>query len=270
MDFWKFCKLVSSESDLVTYFQERGVLCQAVTCETCRREMRKQAYSEDIDGYCFRCPTCKRRRSIRHNSFLQKSKLELKTFAAILFFHHAETLQKHVAELVGISEQTLVDYSNFIREQCGSLLENETEMLGGPGVRVQVIYLMQFDESVLSAPKLTRNQHARPVPEKWVVGAYDTVRKVGWIKRVVDRSEATLSALISRWCLPGTIIVTDGWRGYSGVTRLGFQHEVVVHEHHFVDPVTGVNTNAVESFGIGARSVLNGCTGRATNCWIRI
>ena len=47
---------------------------------------------------------------------------------------------------------------------------------------------MHVDESVISGAKLTRNSKARPVQEKWVVGAYDTVKKVGMLCRVTDRS----------------------------------------------------------------------------------
>ena len=101
---------------------------------------------------------------------------------------------------------------------------------------------------MLSAPKLTRNGHARPVNEKWVFGAYDTQRKVGFIRRVPDRSASTLLPIIVEWCLPGTIIVSDGWAPYNGIAGNVFEHEVVIHEHHFVDPVTHVHTNAVESY----------------------
>ena len=179
--------------------------------------------------------------SIRKDSFLKNSKLPLHVFAAILFFHHTEILQKYVAELLNVSQQTLVDWSNLIRERCSLMIVN-AEKLGGPNVRVQV------DESVLSAAKLARNQHTRPVVERWVFGAYDTVKKIGWIKRVPDRSSETLIAAIQDFCLPGTIIVSDGWSGYSRVEEYGFSHEVVVHERHFVDPTTGIHTNNVENY----------------------
>jgi hypothetical protein len=69
---------------------------------------------------------------------------------------------------------------------------------------------VQVDESVLAAPKNTRNGHARPVEEKWIFGAYDTNRKVGLIARIQDRAAATLLLLINKWCYPGTIVVSDG------------------------------------------------------------
>ena len=204
--------------------------------------MNLRQFTDCVDGYVFRCPQCKRKTSLRSGSFMENSKISLAEFSAILYFHHLDVLQKDIAEILGLSTNTVTDYSNIIREQCSNVLISEDEKLGGEGVRVQV------DESVISGAKRSKNRKARPVQEKWVVGAYDTEKKVGMMRRVNDRSADTLVECIKEWCLPGTIIVTDGWRGYSEVKAMGFDHEVVVHEDHFVDPVTGVHTNAVESW----------------------
>ena len=101
---------------------------------------------------------------------------------------------------------------------------------------------------MLSHSKNTRNGHARPVREQWVFGAYDVEKKLGWIQLVENRSSETLLPIIQSWCLPGTIIVSDGWAAYRNFTTLGFRHEVVIHENYFVDPLTGVHTNNVESY----------------------
>lgn len=79
-------------------------------------------------------------------------------------------------------------------------------------------------------------------------GAYDVEQKVGWIELVENRSAETLIPLIQSWCLPGTIIQSDGWAAYNGIEEAGFAHEIVVHENHFVDPITGVHTNNVEAY----------------------
>lgn len=102
---------------------------------------------------------------------------------------------------------------------------------------------------MIAKSKNTRNGHARPIREQWVFGAYDTSTKLGWIQLVPNRKGETLLPLINEWCNPGTIIVSDGWAGYSNIREsLGLSHEVVIHENHFVDPVTGIHTNNVECF----------------------
>ena len=84
--------------------------------------------------------------------------------------------------------------------------------------------------------------------EQWVFGAYDVEDKIGWIELVDRRDEVTLIPLIREWCRPGTIVVSDGWAAYRSLNMHEFQHEVVVHQNHFVDPETGVPTNNFEAF----------------------
>jgi hypothetical protein len=43
-------------------------------------------------------------------------------------------------------------------------------------------------------------------------------------------------------------VTSDGWMGYSGLEQHGFTHLRVNHELFFVDPLTGANTNKIESF----------------------
>jgi transposase-like protein len=104
------------------------------------------------------------------------------------------------------------------------------------------------DESVISRAKRTRNMRARPIQEQWVFGLFDTQKRTGHIELVSDRSAETLLPIIKRICLPGTIIASDRWAAYKGLTEIGFVHRIVVHEQHFVDPYTGVHTNNVENY----------------------
>lgn len=79
-------------------------------------------------------------------------------------------------------------------------------------------------------------------------GIYDTQLKIGHIQLVEDRSAETLLPIIQNWVRPGTIIHSDGWAAYNRLGDLGYEHRVVIHEQHFVDPVTGIHTNNVENY----------------------
>ena len=87
--------------------------------------------------------------------------------------------------VVGLAENTVVNWYNFLREECSSKLLRmpmQDKLIGGVGEMVEV------DESVLVKRK------------------YNRQRKVGWIE-FVDRQDApTLLPLIHRYVRPGTMI----------------------------------------------------------------
>ena len=54
-----------------------------------------------------------------------------------------------------------------------------------------------------------------------------------------DRQAATLESLLLQHILPGSHIISDGWRSYGNLSTLGggtYTCEVILHEQHFVDP----------------------------------
>jgi hypothetical protein len=67
---------------------------------------------------------------------------------------------------------------------------------------------------------------------------------------VEDRSRNTLIEIIRRKIAPGTLILTDMWRGYLGLETicidLGFRHQTVNHSENFVDVETGAHTQTIE------------------------
>ena len=56
----------------------------------------------------------------------------------------------------------------------------------------------------------------------------------------VERHDgATLLQLIKDGILPGTHIISDGWRAYNDIAILdngAYTHDVIIHEDNFVDP----------------------------------
>ncbi len=45
--------------------------------------------------------------------------------------------------------------------------------------------------------------------------------------RVTDASGESLEPAVWEMVEPGSVVRTDGWRGYNGLTELGYKHEVV-------------------------------------------
>ena len=72
----------------------------------------------------------------------------------------------------------------------------------------------------------------------------------GYVQIVPDRTAATLLPIIQAHVLPGTIIHSDMWSAYRCVQSLPnvASHGSVNHSVEFVNSVTGVHTQNIESY----------------------
>jgi len=62
------------------------------------------------------------------------------------------------------------------------------------------------------------------------------------------RRHAAAHYPIQQHILPGTTVWSDQWAAYRQLTAVtGLPHATVNHSLNFVDPGTGVNTNAIEN-----------------------
>ena len=84
----------------------------------------------------------------------------------------------------------------------------------------------------------------------WVLGMVDISRsrRVGVMEIVDSRDAQTLLPIIQWHVRPGTIIHTDQWAAYNQLQHIGFTHHTVNHSLNFVDPVTQVHTQNIESY----------------------
>ena len=118
------------------------------------------------------------------------------------------------------------------------------EKLGGPGV------IIEIDESLFRhKPKYHRGR--APQNELWVFGMVDTSYTPcrGYMEIVERRDAATLIPIIEQHVAPGSIIHSDQWRAYAQLQNdPRFTYRSVNHSENFVDPVTGVHTQTIESY----------------------
>jgi len=60
------------------------------------------------------------------------------------------------------------------------------------------------------------------------------------------QDRATLISIIENEIFPGTTIMSDEWKPYKVLQNKGYNHWIVNYSEHFVDPLTGANTQTIE------------------------
>ena len=88
--------------------------------------------------------------------------------------------------------------------------------------------------------------------EVWVFGMVDTSHDpaLGYMQVVPRRDAATLLPVINSHVAPGTTVWSDEWAVYNRLSTLPnvTSHGTVNHSIEFVDRVTGVHTQNIESY----------------------
>ena len=123
-------------------------------------------------------------------------------------------------------------------------LDNNPVKLGGAAI------ICQIDES-LFCHKTKYNVGRRSNNQAWVFGIFDCsyTPSKGYMEIVNDRSASTLLPIIRNVCKIGTIIHSDSWKAYNSIkSNHGFEHHCVNHSINFVDPISGVHTQNIESY----------------------
>lgn len=211
----------------ITFFRSKGILKSDIQCDICGLHMQTVMDKSRKDGCMLRCYPCKKMLSIRTGSFLKRSKLTLGQSLLFIYFWSLKIPPGAIAAMLRISEQTVVDWSNLIREVCSAKhLGESNPSLGGPDCVVQI------DESVIYKPKYHRG-HALVGPAKWIFGLYDLTKKVGAIEFVENRSADVLLPIIRKYIKPGTEIHSDQWAAYAGISSMDvnppYIHKTVNH-----------------------------------------
>ena len=184
------------------------------------------------------------------NKYVYRSRISEAKFRQILRLFCLDLTAVQIAELSGVSRNSINKYLTAIRGRIAEFCEQESPFNGQ----------IEVDESLFGA---------RRVKGKRGRGAYGKVLVFGLYKRngrvyteiVPDASKKTLQAIIRGKVALDSVIHSDGWRGYNGLVDLGYaKHLRVDHaSNEFV--TSSSHINGIEGFWGFAKTRLVKCRG---------
>ena len=227
-------KFHKEEDSFVEYFKSHGVLPRTVKCATCGRACKYKPSAHNF--YCSKVSVNSRGRRIkckfsvseRRGTFLGNAHISLdKLLTFIALFLSKAKSQRDAQVWLDFSSETCVRWAYFCYEVCAFWLGDQCTV-GGPGKEIE-IDLSQFGQS--------KHEKGQEVEEKWVFGIYERETKKLLLFSVEKRNAQTLTPIIRRHVLPGTIIYSDDWHAYSEIGDLGYDHETVYRSKDVVNNI---------------------------------
>jgi transposase-like protein len=241
--FLSLAHILIDETNCINWMLENGVLDRVTRCPVCDGDVR---LSEKL--YHCRSRNCRKKVSVLAGSFFAGSRLKCNEILLFGYYWLGGCSHSQLSKFTGFGRATVTEYMQHFRQLISESLEPEDTLIGGDDITVEV------DESKFGKRKANRGHHVEGV---WVIGGVErTEARRIFVEVVSDRSAATLLEVIGRHVRPGSIVNTDLWRGYSGLSEaLDVQHRTVNHSLHFVSP-EGVHTNTIEGTWNGIKFIV--------------
>ena len=174
---------------------------------------------------------------IDKNRYYRRSRIAEAKFRQLVRCFALDFTATNTAELIGISVRSVNSIYLKIRSRLAEACEQSSPLTGS----------VEVDESYFGA-QCVRGKRGR--------GAYGKTIVFGLLKRqgkvyteiVPDCSKATLQGIMRGRIDVGTVIHSDGWRGYDGLVDIGFDKHYRVHhsENEFANGERHIN--GIESF----------------------
>ena len=171
------------------------------------------------------------------NRYYQRSRITEAKFRQLIRCFALDLTASNIAELIGLSVQSTNSIFIKIRHRIAEFCEIESPLQGA----------VEVDESYSGAQRV-RGKRGR--------GAYGKTIVFGLLKRqgkvyteiVPDCSKQTLQGIIRGHVDLGSVIHSDGWRGYEGLVDIGYDKHFRVNHgaNEFADGERHIN--GIESF----------------------
>src|SRR6218665_1558862 len=232
----KLAKHLYDQESSLHWCAQRSLIKNSVQCALCNIPLSLNNYQTSKDGKKWKCNVCKGRVSVRDGSIFQRSHLSMQQMVLIIY-HWAKELPQYIAaEEVELSTATVTEWFNLCKNKCANWLYRNPIEVGGFDEDGQPL-AVEIDESKFPC----KQYHGGCVSDgRRVFGGLERRSGKCYLVEINDHTVETVEETILKHILPGTHIVSNGWRCYSDLEALEggiYMHSVVMHKRSFVDSV---------------------------------
>lgn len=168
------------------------------------------------------CAGCTRRVSVTAGTIFDRSRIPLADWFTAIWFM---TNQKYGVSALGL--QRLLGLGSY--QTAWTMLRKLRSAMVRPG-RSRLQGTIEVDETYVGG--IEQGIRGRGAERKFMVAiAIEVLDPQGFgrvrLKQVEDGSSNSLTAFVKYAAEPGSIVCTDGWKGYAGLAKQGYRHRAV-------------------------------------------
>jgi transposase-like protein len=169
-----------------------------------------------------RCRSCHARTSLTAGTIFEGTRKPLRTWFMAMWF---VTSQKNGVSALGL--QRVLGIGSY--ETAWTWLHKLRRAMVRPG-RDLLSGVIEVDETYVGAAE--KGKWGREVESKAIIAiaAEEDGKGIGRIRlrRIADVSAESLLPFVREVATPGTLVHSDGWKGYAGLSAAGFKHQVSI------------------------------------------
>lgn len=174
-----------------------------------------------LAGGVFKCRNCSRKTSVTAGTVFEGTRKPLATWFRMIWWVVG---QKNGASALGLKR--MLGLGSY--ETAWTWLHKLRRAMVRPG-QDRLTGIVQVDETFIGGAKPGKRGRGAEGKALVLVIAQEKGKATGRIRlrRIDDASSDCLEEAIKETVEPGTLVKTDGWKGYNGVKGLGYKHEVI-------------------------------------------
>jgi transposase-like protein len=232
--------IFENDKKALLYLIENEYINEYKVCIKCQADTKLNLNKK---LYVCRNYRCRKAISPLNGTIFNKMKLPMNIQLHLLYYFLGKCSGSFISSALNIDKNTVVKYKKLFRIYIkNKQLITPDKKIGGKDK------IVEMDETKIAKRKYNKG---RKIEGAWMIGGIERNEnkneKKLFMLPITQRNVSNIDQIIKRYVKPGTTIYTDCWKGYNNVKNIGYTHKTVNHSKHFVDPITKVHTQSIES-----------------------